>query len=87
MENSAAAPPEADQAQQPAEDGTGSAETEDCIMCCEPIKLEDSKSLRCGHRFHAGCLQTWLQRKPTCPMCREDAREEAASATQRERRG
>ena len=45
----------------------------ECIMCCEIILPKDSLSLECGHIFHASCLQKWLAKKPTCPMCRKDA--------------
>ncbi|KAG0480186.1 hypothetical protein HPP92_011044 [Vanilla planifolia] len=24
----------------------------------------------CGHLFHARCVDEWLRRKPTCPVCR-----------------
>ena len=24
----------------------------------------------CGHRFHAECLQRWLEQDVTCPECR-----------------
>eukprot|EP00754_Rhynchopus_humris_P040220 Rhum_TRINITY_DN2326_c0_g1::Rhum_TRINITY_DN2326_c0_g1_i1::g.6930::m.6930 len=26
--------------------------------------------LPCGHMFHMGCLQRWLQRKEECPLCK-----------------
>ncbi|KAK4710201.1 hypothetical protein R3W88_004714 [Solanum pinnatisectum] len=26
--------------------------------------------LQCGHKFHAECINKWLQRKDTCPFCR-----------------
>ena len=26
--------------------------------------------LKCGHVFHRGCLQEWLQKNMTCPICR-----------------
>uniref|UniRef100_A0A7R9ZVM9 RING-type domain-containing protein n=1 Tax=Pyrodinium bahamense TaxID=73915 RepID=A0A7R9ZVM9_9DINO len=28
--------------------------------------------LRCGHTFHAECLNGWLDRGGTCPLCRAD---------------
>jgi uncharacterized membrane protein YgcG len=29
--------------------------------------------LRCGHKFCRDCLEEWLARKNTCPICRQDA--------------
>jgi len=26
--------------------------------------------LNCGHVFHGGCLNVWLQKNTTCPICR-----------------
>ena len=34
---------------------------------------------KCGHAFHLQCVSTWLQSQnstPTCPTCRQVAREE-----------
>lgn len=28
-------------------------------------------TLRCGHTFCESCLGTWIERAPTCPICRE----------------
>ncbi len=28
-------------------------------------------TLRCGHTFCESCLETWMERAPTCPICRE----------------
>ena len=30
----------------------------------------------CLHRFHASCINEWMARKPTCPVCRGPARPE-----------
>ena len=34
---------------------------------------EDKKpiTLRCGHTFCESCLETWMERAPTCPICRK----------------
>jgi uncharacterized membrane protein YgcG len=28
-------------------------------------------TLRCGHTFCESCLETWMEKAPTCPICRE----------------
>ena len=48
-----------------------------CVICQEPF--EDGcimrKIKKCNHSFHMNCLDTWLERKITCPTCRCDIRE------------
>ncbi|PKU67731.1 RING-H2 finger protein ATL70 [Dendrobium catenatum] len=44
-----------------------------CLADYEEEKRED-KALRllpeCGHLFHATCVDSWLWRRHTCPVCR-----------------
>ena len=40
---------------------------EDCIICTE--KMEDDRSLECGHWIHYSCIQK--QFKAECPVCRK----------------
>ncbi|KAI3990102.1 hypothetical protein MKX01_018763 [Papaver californicum] len=44
-----------------------------CIVCLERfIKGESCRSLpRCKHVFHANCVDSWLIRVPSCPLCRQ----------------
>jgi len=28
--------------------------------------------LCCGHQFHQTCISTWLKKKNSCPICRQD---------------
>mmetsp|Transcript_63691 Transcript_63691/g.151862 ORF Transcript_63691/g.151862 Transcript_63691/m.151862 type:complete len:236 (-) Transcript_63691:16-723(-) len=51
-----------------------------CAIClCEYSDGERLRVLPCegNHAFHEQCLKRWLQRNPTCPMCREDLRPQA----------
>jgi hypothetical protein len=42
-----------------------------CIICRDEMALaEGLKKLACGHVFHLSCLQSWLERQQTCPICR-----------------
>lgn len=44
----------------------------ECAVCLNPLQPNNivHKTL-CDHYFHAGCLQTWHTKYPTCPICRE----------------
>lgn len=45
---------------------------EECVICLNTS--EDTAWTQvsvCQHRFHTLCFQAWIQRVPTCPLCRE----------------
>ncbi|XP_039055215.1 NEP1-interacting protein 1-like isoform X1 [Hibiscus syriacus] len=44
-----------------------------CSICLQGLKEgELGRNLpRCGHVFHLNCIDEWLSRQGTCPMCRE----------------
>ncbi|XP_039072260.1 NEP1-interacting protein 1-like [Hibiscus syriacus] len=44
-----------------------------CSICLQGLKDgELARNLpRCGHIFHLQCIDEWLRRKGTCPICRE----------------
>ena len=46
---------------------------EECAVCLERMKIgERARRLdQCGHRFHAKCVDKWLRRSETCPLCRQ----------------
>ncbi|EOY29732.1 RING/U-box superfamily protein, putative [Theobroma cacao] len=50
----------------------GSKEGLECAVCIS--KFEDSDILRllpkCEHAFHMNCIDQWLERHSTCPLCR-----------------
>ncbi|KAK6229727.1 hypothetical protein SCA6_018678 [Theobroma cacao] len=50
-----------------------SREESSCSICLQELKDgELARNLpRCGHIFHLNCIDEWLSRQGTCPMCRE----------------
>ncbi|KAF8531149.1 hypothetical protein JB92DRAFT_2693084 [Gautieria morchelliformis] len=44
---------------------------ERCHVCLSQFKdAEWAVLLPCFHSFHSACLQSWLSRSRTCPLCR-----------------
>eukprot|EP00928_Gymnodinium_smaydae_P086365 TRINITY_DN7041_c0_g2_i1.p1 TRINITY_DN7041_c0_g2~~TRINITY_DN7041_c0_g2_i1.p1 ORF type:complete len:350 (+),score=39.13 TRINITY_DN7041_c0_g2_i1:55-1104(+) len=51
--------------------GFASSEQSTCTICMEEYKAGDvQKTLPCIHRFHAACIDPWLQRQGECPVCK-----------------
>lgn len=48
-----------------------------CAICQDNLTAEQEgrKLNACGHWFHRGCIDTWLERDVHCPVCRHDIRE------------
>ena len=44
--------------------------THDCSICFLPMELVNLTITRCGHVFHASCLNQALDYNTTCPQCR-----------------
>jgi len=42
----------------------------ECAICLRVIRFDEERRTACNHIFHAVCLNTWLNRNPTCPLCR-----------------
>lgn len=41
-----------------------------CRICMEDYQAgEEIKTLKCFHMFHSKCVDEWLSRKTTCPLC------------------
>lgn len=43
---------------------------DECSICLRGILHDEERRTACNHVFHASCLQRWLDRNPTCPLCR-----------------
>eukprot|EP00927_Polykrikos_kofoidii_P053312 TRINITY_DN4765_c0_g1_i2.p1 TRINITY_DN4765_c0_g1~~TRINITY_DN4765_c0_g1_i2.p1 ORF type:complete len:217 (-),score=13.05 TRINITY_DN4765_c0_g1_i2:66-716(-) len=42
-----------------------------CAICIEDFAVgESQRTLPCFHRFHAACIDEWLQRSDLCPICK-----------------
>lgn len=51
-----------------------------CVICMEQFKGGDTiKRLPCLHGFHKNCIESWLERNGTCPVCKHrlDGRRDA----------
>ncbi|KAM3337843.1 E3 ubiquitin-protein ligase ATL23-like [Capsicum galapagoense] len=44
----------------------------DCAVCLDEIEKEQVARLipGCNHGFHLECADTWLAKRPVCPVCR-----------------
>jgi len=45
-----------------------------CTVCLSAFEEGDTlRKLACRHMFHRDCVDTWLNRSPFCPMCKQPA--------------
>ena len=42
-----------------------------CAICIEPYSPEENVSeiQPCGHMFHEGCIDDWMKKSVSCPLC------------------
>ncbi|KAL3520843.1 hypothetical protein ACH5RR_018992 [Cinchona calisaya] len=54
-----------------------SGENNQCTVCLADYHKEDTLRIlpKCGHFFHAVCIDIWLHHHSTCPVCRLSLRE------------
>ena len=45
---------------------------ESCVICMEDLHSTRKQvgRLACGHVFHHRCVDRWLRKSATCPVCR-----------------
>ena len=42
-----------------------------CSICLSSKRwYQNIRTLKCGHRYHIGCIYTWSHINKTCPQCR-----------------
>ena len=44
--------------------------TEQCAICLSDENLLEGFLTSCNHQFHAECLQQWIAKQNSCPICR-----------------
>ncbi|RXH83123.1 hypothetical protein DVH24_003621 [Malus domestica] len=44
----------------------------DCVICMEDFETDQLCQVfpSCNHTFHSNCMNTWLKKSLTCPICR-----------------
>jgi hypothetical protein len=52
------------------ENQTNNSNEEDCAICYETLKDSDVIKLKCDHIFHKDCIEKWIEKSGTCPLCR-----------------
>jgi len=49
-----------------------------CSICIDEYDNGDSvKFLPCSHFYHTSCIDQWLSKHTTCPLCKLDLMESA----------
>lgn len=43
-----------------------------CVICLAEYKEKELLRIipKCGHTFHLSCIDMWLRKQSTCPVCR-----------------
>lgn len=58
------------------EDGSTNAPPCECSICIGEFEVGSSfrRLPACGHTFHKGCIDVWLLRQSSCPLCKKELR-------------
>lgn len=44
-----------------------------CVTCMETFDIKENVAqLNCQHIFHRPCIEPWLKKHNTCPICRKE---------------
>ncbi|EER94887.1 hypothetical protein BDA96_01G403000 [Sorghum bicolor] len=62
----------ADEAHHQVGGAEGTTTTVECAVCLGELRDGETGRVlpRCGHRFHAECVDRWFRSHVTCPLCR-----------------
>jgi hypothetical protein len=42
-----------------------------CAICLESKRwYQETRTLKCGHKFHMLCIHKWSSKNQNCPLCR-----------------
>lgn len=41
-----------------------------CSICLDEINHDHVTTFECNHKFHLSCLNQWVNKSATCPVCR-----------------
>jgi len=66
--------------------GFSSKQPPECAICLQHFRPgTEAAKLPCGetHIFHRDCIVEWLQRNPSCPLCRKKPEDEKTSSFRR----
>jgi hypothetical protein len=54
-------------------DKVNKGEEEKCSVCLSEFEdKEEIKILPCKHLYHPECIDIWLKKNSTCPVCKTD---------------
>lgn len=47
---------------------------EQCFICMDNYKVHELKRIlpKCSHSFHKKCVDKWLKKRSSCPVCRDE---------------